>query len=282
MNEALQNLSQTRNIWKIIDSKHISDRKRNAGASANITRSKSKFSKEELKFIKTNVESFSLTLDSSNSIIFLPDRIYLFSSNTYSRFEYSSLSACSGTTRFIETEGVPSDSKVVDHTWQYTNKTGGPDKRFANNKQIPIVQYGTITLRLENTNLSFEFHVSNVNSCDAFVSAIQHWKGKAGRNSSKTINAPCAIVNASPAPQKPQERNVDDDKSLTVEQIEKKIRKSLNGLIGIDHLAKNLAIDLNGFLNSEHSEIQILWGNSGTGKTELAQRLSGLKSGIPP
>jgi hypothetical protein len=49
--------------------------------------------------------------------------------------------------RFVETEGVPSDATVVGHDWEKANKDGSRDRRFANNRQIPVALYGRITLR---------------------------------------------------------------------------------------------------------------------------------------
>ncbi|HWX47938.1 MAG TPA: DUF4236 domain-containing protein [Roseomonas sp.] len=49
--------------------------------------------------------------------------------------------------RFVESEGVPSDAKVVGHNWEKANKDGSRDRRFANNHQIPVALYGRITLR---------------------------------------------------------------------------------------------------------------------------------------
>lgn len=49
--------------------------------------------------------------------------------------------------RFVEDEGVPSDAAVVGHAWEKANKDGSPDRRFANNRQIPIALYGRIILR---------------------------------------------------------------------------------------------------------------------------------------
>ena len=42
---------------------------------------------------------------------------------------------------FVEEESVPRDSQVVDRTWRYVNKKGGPDKRFSNNRELPVVLY---------------------------------------------------------------------------------------------------------------------------------------------
>ena len=57
---------------------------------------------------------------------------------------YEQLRISVSETRFIEKEGVPSDAKVVGRTWQYVNKNGGPDRRFNNNRKLPIALYEEI------------------------------------------------------------------------------------------------------------------------------------------
>ena len=37
---------------------------------------------------------------------------------------------------------MPRDSHQIGSTWQYVNKKGGPDRRFNNNRQLPVMQYG--------------------------------------------------------------------------------------------------------------------------------------------
>jgi len=54
------------------------------------------------------------------------------------------------TNRFIEDEKVPRDASIIDTTWKYVNKRGGPDKRFKSNKQIPICQYSEYHLECKN------------------------------------------------------------------------------------------------------------------------------------
>jgi hypothetical protein len=46
--------------------------------------------------------------------------------------------------RFIESERVPTDAKVVGQTWKHVNKNGGPDRRFKGNIQLPIALYEEI------------------------------------------------------------------------------------------------------------------------------------------
>ena len=56
-------------------------------------------------------------------------------------------------TRFVESSNVPRDATIVGKTWQYVNKSGGPDRRYKNNRQsnrIPEVTYNTFWLKRLN------------------------------------------------------------------------------------------------------------------------------------
>ena len=74
-------------------------------------------------------------------------------------------------TRFHETEPVPPDTRVVGHTWRYANNDGSPDRRFSDNRQIPIVLYGTIHLSTA-TGLNEEYQFSDPSKAHAFASAL--------------------------------------------------------------------------------------------------------------
>lgn len=54
------------------------------------------------------------------------------------------------TTRFIEDERIPKDAQVIGQTRQYINKSGGPDRRFKNNRQMPVCLYGEIALTADS------------------------------------------------------------------------------------------------------------------------------------
>jgi hypothetical protein len=72
-----------------------------------------------------------------------------------------------GPVTFIEEEKVPPDSRIVGHTWAKANKDGSPDRRFANNYQIPICEYGLIRLS-SNSGLNEEFQFSNAQAAHEF------------------------------------------------------------------------------------------------------------------
>jgi hypothetical protein len=63
--------------------------------------------------------------------------------------------------------------------------------------------------------------------------------------------------------------------------VQRAVAKTLNGLVGLDKFEKLFALDLNDFFRSKSGRIRIFWGDSSTGKTEVAQRLAGLREGIP-
>ena len=77
--------------------------------------------------------------------------------------------------RFHETEGVPSDAKVVGQTWAKTNKDGSPDRRFSGNYQIPIALYGQIAFRSQ-TGVTEEYMVSDTGAALAFVDAVKAYQ----------------------------------------------------------------------------------------------------------
>ena len=39
---------------------------------------------------------------------------------------------------------------MVDRTWRYVNKRGGPDRRFKDNRELPIALYEEITFTSES------------------------------------------------------------------------------------------------------------------------------------
>lgn len=60
-------------------------------------------------------------------------------------------------TRFVETPPPPQGATVVDHSWLFVNKSGGPDMRFKENRQLPVCKYAA----LSHAERSIELCASN-------------------------------------------------------------------------------------------------------------------------
>lgn len=186
--DALTDLAKSVCIWRVISRAPNWDWKRNAGASFNITRRRISAGCLAPSFIQTDIKVYGIQLDSMQ-MFFLPDQVLVFQSGKYGAVSYNALQVQVSPTRFIEHEGVPSDSTVVDRTWQFVRKDGGPDMRFNNNRQIPIAQYGHVELSSQ-TGLNVHLHVSNLPYAQRFAKAlsdyIQHFQAPHRPASSKT------------------------------------------------------------------------------------------------
>ena len=69
---------------------------------------------------------------------------------------------------FHEEWAIPSDSRTVGYDWAKQNKDGSRDRRFVNNYQIPVVQYGRLSLK-SDTGLWEEFLFSAPERLKNFV-----------------------------------------------------------------------------------------------------------------
>jgi hypothetical protein len=121
------------------------DWKVNAGASAVVKRKTVSPQTSPPAYFQSNISIPALSAG-RQTLYFLPDRILVWDTNGVGAVSYEKLNVDFNDTRFIESDGAPSDSRVVGNTWRYVNKSGGPDRRFNNNSQIPICLYESMLL----------------------------------------------------------------------------------------------------------------------------------------
>jgi hypothetical protein len=74
--------------------------------------------------------------------------------------------------RFIDEDSVPSDAVVVDRTWKFVNKNGGPDRRFNGNRELPICAYGEMSFRSES-GMNCVIQYSNADTGKRFSRAME-------------------------------------------------------------------------------------------------------------
>lgn len=117
--------------------------KRNAGASHLVRRKPTALTYSLPSVIKSNLVPPALSVG-KQIMFFLPDVVLVQDGGKVGAVSYADLKIRWQDSRFIEDERVPSDATVVDHTWAHPNKSGGPDRRFKNNRRIPVCLYETI------------------------------------------------------------------------------------------------------------------------------------------
>jgi hypothetical protein len=123
--------------------------KRNAGASYLVKRKTTTLTYALPSVIKSNITPPALHVG-KQVIYFMPDVALLTNGNRMGAVSYAELRVRWQDSRFIESGAVPRDAKVVDHTWQHPNKSGGPDRRFKSNRQIPICLYEAMHLQSDS------------------------------------------------------------------------------------------------------------------------------------
>ncbi len=174
LHHAFTTVSSCRKTWRIGSKGNVHDRKYHAGASALITRTDASFGKGLPPQMKSNVD-VPFVKGSELSLYFMPDRILVYSSTEIGAISYQDFQCHHARQRFIEDDGVPGDAEVVDQTWKYVNKKGGPDKRFKNNRQLPIALYEELRFQ-STTGLNEVFQLSRHSIGDALHNALHSMK----------------------------------------------------------------------------------------------------------
>lgn len=136
-------------VWRITQTSKVVNKKYSAGANQSVNRVICATNLEAPFPFKTNAKVASFK-SGKETLVFMPDKLFIIQGDKIGALNYSDIESSTSTTRFIEEGVLPKDAEVIDKTWQKVNKSGGPDKRFKNNRELPICRYGEIYLSSNN------------------------------------------------------------------------------------------------------------------------------------
>jgi hypothetical protein len=153
------------------DVQRLQEWKTSGGASSLIRRKSVGFCQGAPPYFKTNV-SVPVIPAGRQVLYFFPDRLLVYAPEGVGAVSYDTLEIGWGESRFIEEEGVPSDARVVDTTWKYVNKKGGPDRRYNDNREIPVALYEVLEFR-SSTGLRERFQLSRTGLGEQFENVVQ-------------------------------------------------------------------------------------------------------------
>lgn len=147
------------------------EQKRNAGATAMITTSSARVRVGDAPNVKSNL-AIPILEGGGQQLCFFPDWILVFTRSGMGGIAYKDLKVDVSSSKFIEGGSVPSDATVVGQTWKYVNKKGGPDKRFKDNRQLPILLLDSLVLS-SSTGLDFRVDFSRQGIASELPTALK-------------------------------------------------------------------------------------------------------------
>lgn len=177
---SLGHLERSGAIWRLDSQSALTDWKRNAGAAYNVKRERISMRRSTPARVKSNIVPLCLDLGKLK-LFFLPDQVLYWQRGTFASIDYGDLKVASASTRFIEESVQTSDSQQVGNTWRYVRKDGGPDRRFNNNRQLPIMLYGVVHAT-STGGLNLVFHTSRPDSATSFQTTFQAFQLNRGRH----------------------------------------------------------------------------------------------------
>lgn len=171
LQHSVNELSRCKGVWHIQAQGKVYDKKYHAGADSLVDRKPTTIANNPPPFVKTNI-AVPMIKVGRQAIYFFPDRVFIYENDAVGAVSYIDLDLSIYSTAFIEDGRVPRDAKIIDYTWRYVNKSGGPDRRFANNPQIPIAEYANIDFQ-SSTGLNERIVVSRPEKAVHFGKAIR-------------------------------------------------------------------------------------------------------------
>jgi hypothetical protein len=156
-------------IWRVTSQTVNRDIKYTAGANRSLERTPTSITFNDPR-LTSNVNASWIWV-AGGGLCLLPDRMLFFGPSGVASLDYAQVQMLSSLVNFREDGYVPPDSTNVGTTWQYVNKNGEPDRRFSNNRQIPIQRYSEFTF--QHPKLSFQLEFSRQDAAEAMAATFR-------------------------------------------------------------------------------------------------------------
>ncbi|MGH2606263.1 MAG: DUF4236 domain-containing protein [Anaerolineales bacterium] len=169
--DSFEAVSHSARLWHVPQAAAVAQTKYQGGAKTTMQRDVVTPRRRPLPSIKANID-FPVLPAGSQLLAFTPERLLVFEGNAVGAVPYKDVKAEVSQTRFVEEGDIPRDAEVVDRTWRYVDKEGGPDDRFRDNPEIPVALYEEIHLT-SPTGLNELFHVSKVGAGKALGESLR-------------------------------------------------------------------------------------------------------------
>ncbi len=187
LHDAFSRLAESQAIWDTLTTQRVDRIRERTEASNSIERTLVRFSLGQSGLVQCEWKVPCFGNANGGDMYLYPGFIlYRASRKAFAVIECRETEIAFEPVNFIEESQVPPDARIIGQTWKYSNKNGGPDRRFNNNYQIPIALYGQITLK-SPTGLNEQYLISDCRAAEEFVRAWQGFRTAISTANTKPI-----------------------------------------------------------------------------------------------
>ncbi len=177
LKKSFEDLLKIDTIWDVTSASEVNRAATRSAAGTAVMRTKVIFSKGSLDYIATPFEALKFHNANGGDIFLYPGFMVMVGRNStdFALIDFRDLEVEHNGVKFLETDRIPKDTKVIGRTWKYVNKNGQPDRRFKENPEIPIVHYYELTLKTHK-GLHESYSFSNPEIAEKFCIALNTYK----------------------------------------------------------------------------------------------------------
>ena len=170
-----RDLTTCSKIWDLISSSSQNSRITRSNADAAVQRQQITFNSNQINIIQSRFKPLYFANANGGDLYFYPGFIFYYENDSrFAVIDLRDLELTLVNLQFMEQEAVPADATIVKQTWAKSNADGSPDRRFKNNYQIPVCQYGRIDLKSIN-GLNESYMFSNYEKTRSFANTLHQY-----------------------------------------------------------------------------------------------------------
>lgn len=162
-------------IWDVTTSQSIDRVAERTTANNVIERKVVTLNRTQNEKIQCDYKSLTFENINGDNLNIYPQFLFIENTNDFALIDLLEINIDFTLSNFIESENVPSDAEIVDYTWAKSNKDGSRDRRFTDNYQIPVAQYGVLHFS-SKSGLNEVYMLSNPESAFSFKKMFDDYK----------------------------------------------------------------------------------------------------------
>lgn len=166
LQQLFEGTKRSERLWSTKSITHNIKSREHAGATQTVDLKNSTLRVKQPIFLNTNINCYCLDLPYEDLYI-LPDKVIFVRKAQVGAVNISSINMSCNYSDFRWYDAVPSDTVVTGYSWQYVNKNGSPDKRYKDNRQVPICKFGYMEITSPE-GINIMLYTSNYDKAKAF------------------------------------------------------------------------------------------------------------------